>query len=277
MAEPIIQINRLSHAYEEGTPAIHDVTFDIPDNAFLAIIGHNGAGKTTLVKHFNGLLKPSSGQVLVAGIDVASTSTAALAHLVGFVFQNPDHQIFSGTVQEEVAFGLRNLGIAPHEIEKRVCQILDELELEAFRDTPPAMLGYGLRRKITLAAVLAMDPRILVLDEPTVGLDAHSTNEFFNHINRMHQQGHSIILVTHDMRLAAHYSSSCLVMRQGCTIGYDSTRSIFGNSDLLACAGLAQPAITKLGSALQDVGMPANLLGIEEFADAYLHLSERAS
>jgi len=274
MAEPLILVEHLSHAYEEGTPAIFDISLEIPDNAFLVLVGHNGAGKTTLVKHLNGLLKPTSGKVIVAGMDTRSTTTAVLARQVGFVFQNPDHQIFSGTVEEEVAFGLKNLGFRGQELDDSTHRALDALALLPYRNVPPAMLGYGLRRKVTLATVLAMNPRILVLDEPAVGLDAHSSEEFFGLVQRMHQEGHTIILVTHDMRLAVRYSSSCAVLNQGRLVGYGHTRSIFSQVNLLEKAGLAQPTITRLGRALQDIGMPADVLSVQEFADAYLRLSE---
>ncbi|MHB9034343.1 MAG: energy-coupling factor ABC transporter ATP-binding protein [Anaerolineae bacterium] len=274
MPEYIIQTSHLCHAYEEGLPAINDINIGIPENAFLAIIGHNGAGKTTLVKHFNGLLKPTSGKITVTGIETTCTSAAVLARQVGYLFQNPDHQIFSSTVSEEVAFGLKNLGYNSQEVRERVGAVLHEMELEAYATLPPAMLGYGLRRKVSLASVLAMEPRILVLDEPTVGLDARSTSEFFRHVTRLHHNGHTIILVTHDMRLAVQYCSSCLVMCQGEIAGHDTIRTIFSNTKLLQNAGLAQPVVTQLAHALGDIGMPDTVLSVSEFSDAYFSLAE---
>lgn len=274
MNASIAQITNLSHEYEENIPAIYDINLDIPANAFIAIIGHNGAGKTTLVKHLNGLLKPSHGQVIVAGLDTRTTTIASLARQVGYVFQNPDHQIFCPTVREEIGFGLRNLGTKPDEMKQRVDQALDDFKLSPYAQVPPAMLGFGLRRKVSLAAVLVMEPSILVLDEPTIGLDAHSTMEVFYHITRLHHKGHTIILVTHDMRLVAQYTNLCLVLRAGRALAYSTTRSIFGNLELIESAGMALPAITDLGRRMEDVGLPSDLLSVHEYISAYTGICE---
>lgn len=267
--EPAVRIQDLSHAYEENVPAIHHISLEIPDNAFLGIIGHNGAGKTTLVKHFNGLLKPTSGEVSVFGTDTRQTTIASLARHVGYVFQNPDHQVFSPTVREEIAFGLRNLHVAPHDAEARITAVLQDFGLMQFAETPPAILGYGMRRKVSLAAVLAMRPRMIILDEPTVGLDARSTEDIFEHVTRLHHHGHTIVLVTHDMRLAARYCSTCLVMSQGRVLAMGSPRLIFADTALLKRAGAVQPAITRLAARLGDVGMPAGILSVSEFVSTF--------
>jgi energy-coupling factor transporter ATP-binding protein EcfA2 len=272
MITPIVSITNLCHEYEENVPAIYDITLDIPANALLAIIGHNGAGKTTLVKHLNGLLRPSRGQVIVAGLDTRTTAVAKMARHVGYVFQNPDHQIFCATVREEIGFGLRNLGTKPEENKRRVDQALSDFNLTPYAQVPPAMLGFGLRRKVSLAAVLIMEPDILVLDEPTIGLDAVSTTEVFSHISRLHHAGHTIILVTHDMRLVAQYASLCLVLKAGRVLAFGPTRSIFRDFELVKSAGMAVPAITELGKRMQDTGMPGDLLSVQEFTAALADL-----
>lgn len=273
--EPVVRIQDLSHAYEENLPAIHDITLEIQANTFLGIIGHNGAGKTTLVKHLNGLLKPTSGQVSVFGIDTSKATIATLARQVGYVFQNPDHQVFNATVREEIAFGLKNLRVAPLEASARVAEVLHDFGLTSFAEMPPAMLGYGLRRKVSLAAVLAMQPSLLVLDEPTVGLDARSAEDFFSHVTRLHQNGHTIVLVTHDMRLVARYCSQCLVMSQGHALAMASPHAVFADTELLARACVTQPTITRLAGRLADIGMPGDILSVSEFIAAYHSLESQ--
>ncbi|MHB1355442.1 MAG: energy-coupling factor ABC transporter ATP-binding protein [Anaerolineae bacterium] len=274
MNASIVQITNLSHEYEENIPAIYDINLDIPANALMAIIGHNGAGKTTLVKHLNGLLKPSHGQVVVAGLDTKSTTVASMARHVGYVFQNPDHQIFCPSVREEIEFGLRNLGTETCEVKRRVDQALEVFGLSPYAKVPPAMLGFGLRRKVSLASVLVMEPAILVLDEPTIGLDAHSTMEVFKHITRLHHKGHTIILVTHDMRLVAQYADLCLVLKTGHALAFGPTRSIFGNLELINNAGMALPAITALGRRMEDAGLPRDMLSVREYITAFSGICE---
>jgi energy-coupling factor transporter ATP-binding protein EcfA2 len=274
MTTPIVRITELSHEYEEYIPAIYDINLEIPTNALMGIIGHNGAGKTTLVKHLNGLLKPTHGQVMVAGLDTRASTVAAMARHVGYVFQNPDHQIFCPTVREELGFGLRNLGTEPGELKTRVDQALDEFGLSPFAHLPPAMLGFGLRRKVSLAAVLLMEPEVLVLDEPTIGLDAPGTAEVLVHITRLHQKGHTIILVTHDMRLVAQFTNLCLVLKASRALAFGTTRSIFGNPDLIRSAGLALPVITALGRRMEDQGLPGDLLSVREFITSFESVGE---
>ena len=274
MNAPIVRIINLSHEYEENIPAIFDISLVIPANALMAIIGHNGAGKTTLVKHLNGLLKPSHGQVMVAGLDTRTTTVARMARHVGYVFQNPDHQIFCPSVHEEIGFGLRNLGTEPDEVTRRVDQALCDFNLLPYAQVPPAMLGFGLRRKVSLAAVLVMEPEILVLDEPTIGLDAQSTAEVFNHVSRLHQKGHTVILVTHDMRLVAQYTNLCLVLKAGRALAFGPTRSVYSDPELIKSAGMALPTITALGRRMEDVGLPNDLLSVGEYVAAFANLSE---
>lgn len=274
MNAPIVRITNLSHEYEENIPAIYDINLAIPVNALMAIIGHNGAGKTTLIKHLNGLLKPTHGTVVVAGLDTRTTTVATMARHIGYVFQNPDHQIFCPSVSEEIGFGLRNLGTEPDEVARRVDQALYDFSLLPYAQVPPAMLGFGLRRKVSLAAVLVMEPEILVLDEPTIGLDAQSTAEVFAHVTRLHQKGHTIILVTHDMRLVAQYASLCLVLKAGRALGFAPTRSIFGNPGLIKSSGMVLPAITALGRRMEDEGLPNDLLSVREYVAAFTGLGE---
>ncbi|MHB0857739.1 MAG: energy-coupling factor ABC transporter ATP-binding protein [Anaerolineae bacterium] len=264
-----IVVERLEHRYEEGVPALNGVDLMVPDGAFLAVIGQNGSGKTTLAKHLNGLLKPSSGRVCVYGQDTRHTSVAALARVVGYVFQNPDHQIFCSTVREELAFGPRNLGLASRQLDERVQDALAAFELAEFADAPPAMLGLGLRRKVSVAAVYAMRPRVLVLDEPTAGLDWRSVCGLMERVNLLNAAGSTIILVTHDMRLVAEHARQVLVMHQGRSLLSGTPRQVFGDTEALAVAHLAPPPITQLARCLAGYGLPLDILTVDEFRSAY--------
>jgi len=167
----MIIVDNVGFTYPSGVEAIKGISLVINDGEFIAIMGQNGAGKTTLVKHFNGLLKPTSGTILVDNVETTKTTIATLSKSVGFVFQNPDHQLFSETVEEEIAFALKNFGFEQETVEKQVTWALNLLSLEQYRKTSPFMLSGGERKRVALASVLAWNPKILILDEPTIGQD----------------------------------------------------------------------------------------------------------
>ena len=167
----MIEVENLHFTYPNGVKALIGVSLQIKDGEFVAIMGQNGAGKTTLVKHFNGLLKPTEGTVKVDEVDITKTSVASLARNTGFVFQNPDHQLFSETVEEEIAFALKNFGFEPEVVEKRTTWALNLLGLTQYRKTSPFLLSGGERKRVALASVLAWDPKTLIMDEPTIGQD----------------------------------------------------------------------------------------------------------
>jgi energy-coupling factor transporter ATP-binding protein EcfA2 len=273
---PCIRVEGLRYHYDDLGPALNGIDLTIRDNAYLAIIGQNGSGKTTLVKHFNGLLKPGAGHVSVEGTDTRAMSVGELARRVGYVFQNPDHMIFGATVREEIGFGPRNLGLTPAEVRERTDEALAAFDLTAHAETPPAVLGYGLRRKVSLAAVFAMRPHILILDEPTTGLDARSTAELMARVDRMHREGHTIVLVTHDMRLATRHCHEVLVMHEGRVLAYGPTREVFCRSEDLAQAQLTPPQVALLAQRLQKQGMSCDLLTADEFVEAYAALRSAA-
>jgi energy-coupling factor transporter ATP-binding protein EcfA2 len=239
---------------------------------FMALVGANGSGKTTLVKHFNGLLRPRRGQVCVAGRDTASCSVGELARQVGYLFQHPEQQIFSATVRQEVAFGPRNLGLSPAEVDARVDAALIRFDLTAVADTPPAILSYGLRRRVTLASLAAMDPPLLVLDEPTVGLDASSLRETLGWLAELQSRGHTILLVTHDMALVAEYAERAVVLHEGQILADGRPVDLFRQSDLLARASLAPPPVMALAQALRPYGLQGDSLTVEAFCDEYAAL-----
>ena len=275
MAEPILEADGVWFWYGEGAPVVRDVTLVIGSGEFVALVGANGSGKTTLVKHFNGLLRPRRGLVRVAGRDAAGRSMGELAQQVGYLFQRPEQQIFSPTVRQELAFGPRNLGLAQAEIEARVEAALARFGLAAIAGQPPAILSYGLRRRVTLASLAAMDPPVLVLDEPTVGLDARGLEETFAWLAGLHTQGRTIVLVTHDMALAAAHAGRVVVLGQGQVIADGPPANLFRQADLLARAALIPPPVTALAQALSSLGMRGDSLTVEAFCDEYVALVEK--
>ncbi len=269
---PAIQVEDLHYRYDDGPWALRGVNFSIEAGDFLAIVGQNGSGKTTLVKHFNGLLRPTRGRVVVLGEDTAGRSVGQLARKVGYLFQNPDHQIFAPTVWEEVAFGPRNLGFSEDEVTAHTTEALALFGLEDQADTPPAVLGYGLRRKVTLAAVWAMHPQVLVLDEPTAGLDWRSSRTLMQAVTDLNRQGHTIIMITHDMKLVAEFASKVLVLNDGQILAYGLTRQVFQQETILRQAFLAPPPITALARRMRPYGLRGDNLTVEEFSQEYTAL-----
>jgi energy-coupling factor transport system ATP-binding protein len=253
------------YRYQPGVQALAGVDLFISPGECVALIGANGSGKTTLAKHVNGLLRPQQGRVLAAGRDTRRVSTGEMARQISYVFQNPDHQIFAPTVREEIAFGPRNLGLSRAEVERRVEMALTDFHLTPLADLPPATLGYGQRRLVTLAAAHAMGPQVLILDEPTVGLDRLLKARLFEWMAGLHMGGATVLLITHDMRLAS-LTSRCMVMRKGQVILDAATPEIFTHLERLARAGIEPPPIVALSSRL---GLPGTPLTVGDFCRAF--------
>ena len=246
-------------------PALAGLDLALSAGEYVALIGANGSGKSTLAKHAGGLLRPQQGRVLVTGRDTRLISTGELARQVGHVFQNPDHQIFAATVWEEIAFGPRNLGLRPAEVQKRVQAALAAFHLASVADLPPTTLGYGQRRLVTLAAVHAMQPQVLILDEPTAGLDRRLTARLVEWVSELHASGATVVLITHDMRLAS-LAPRCVVMDHGRVVLDGPTAQVFTHLPVLAQAGIAPPPIVELSRRLR---LPAAPLSLDDFCRAF--------
>lgn len=219
----VISLDHVSYQYERGgnaSKALDDVTFDIERGSFIGLIGHNGSGKTTLAKHLNGLIRPTQGTVTVDGLDASKHSVGEMAAHVGFVFQNPDHQIFCSTAKEEIAFGPTALGLDGATVFKRVDEMLTLFDLHRYEDVSPATLGYGERRAVALSSVLAMRTPILVLDEPTAGLDHRLAARFLGTIEKLNQRGVTIVMISHDMRAVYRYCTHVLELEDGKVVQY---------------------------------------------------------
>ncbi len=261
--EPVISFQDVWVRYPDGTVAVKGVSLDIYRGEMVAIIGKNGSGKSTLLSLTAGLNKPWKGKAYVAGIDVATATTRELVQHVGYVFQNPDHQLFTNTVEEELAFGPRNFNVHEEEVKRRVEEALDMLELQEMRHMHPQALSRGQRRRLAVASVLTMYPEILVLDEPTTGQDwGHSVMlmELAKRLNR--ERGMTVVFITHDMRIVAEYAERVVLMHMGKLIMDTGPRAVFNSEEILDY-NIYPPYITQLSHRVFE-GKPP-VLRVEEF------------
>ncbi|MCX8153965.1 MAG: energy-coupling factor ABC transporter ATP-binding protein [Candidatus Bathyarchaeota archaeon] len=266
----MIEVEKVHFIYPNGIEALNGVSLTIRDGDFVAIMGQNGAGKTTLIKHFNGLLKPTKGVVRVNGVETTKTSVAALARNVGFVFQNPDHQLFSETVEEEIAFALKNFGFDTEVIEKRISWALNLLGLEQYRKTSPFLLSGGERKRVALASVLAWDPQTLVLDEPTIGQDYQQKEKLRQFIVQMQAQGKTVVIVTHDVEFVAECNPRVVLMKDGKIVADGEGRAILTDPEVLAQSSVVLPQITQVFMRLTPLGLPRNVLDVYEAKEILL-------
>ena len=260
----MIEVKDLYFTYPTGLEALRGINFTIDDGEFLAIMGQNGAGKTTLVKHFNGLLKPTKGEVLVNGVNTRDVSVAKLARNVGFVFQNPDHQLFSETVEKEIAFALRNFGFKQAVIEKQVDWALNLLDVTQYRKTSPFMLSGGERKRVALASILAWDPQIIILDEPTIGQDHQQKEKLQQFILQLNAQKKTVVVVTHDVEFVAECNPRVVLMSQGKILAEGIAKEIMTNEKLVAQASIVPPQITQIFLELADLGLPTDVIDVHE-------------
>jgi energy-coupling factor transport system ATP-binding protein len=248
--EALIEVEGLSHRYPNGVVALEGVDLEVRRGEFVAVLGQNGSGKTTLVKHFNGLLEPTEGSVRVEGEETAEQGIRRLGQRVGYVFQNPDHQIFSDTVFDEVAFGPKVRGYEEDEIRERVSEALAAVGLEGYEEEDPFGLTKGERQRVAVASVLAVRPDVLILDEPTTGLDYAEQRSMMDLVRRLNEAGSTIIAVTHTMWVVAEYAHRAVVMKDGRTTLSGTVREVFGREEELRDAALRPPHIVSLGNSL---------------------------
>jgi len=271
----MIEVRDICFTYPNGIEALKGVSLTIRNGEFLAIMGENGAGKTTLVKHFNGLLKPTEGSVLVDGVETRKVSVATLARKVGFVFQNPDNQLFSETVEEEVAFALKNFGFEENVIERRVTWALNLLDLAQYRKTSPFMLSGGERKRVALASVLAWNPKILMLDEPTIGQDYQQKEKLRQFILQMKAQRKTTIIVTHDVEFVAECNPRVVLMRDGRIVADGEAQKILTDPEILIEASIVPPQIAQIFLQLSELGLPKDVIDVYEARKILLNVSER--
>jgi energy-coupling factor transport system ATP-binding protein len=275
---PILRVKNLCHTYPDGTTALRDVSLDIAEGEYLLIIGQNGAGKSTLVKHFLNLLSATTGQVMIDGrsisrserVATASFSVSDLARSIGYVAQNPDNQIFNTTVEKEVSFALINLGYSPEIVTQRTEASLEAMGLLEYRSYHPLSLPKGDRARVVIAAILAMEPRIVVFDEPTTGQDYQGAKAILEVSRQLHQMGKTVIVITHHLYLMPEYAERVIIMGQGTILLDAPIRQAYHQTDLLAKTYLTPPQAVLLAQKLGQLsGYPNSLLTPQEIADCF--------
>jgi len=271
----MIEAQNVYFTYPSGVEALKGISLTIQNGEFVAIMGQNGAGKTTLVKHFNGLLKPTRGKVFIDEVDTTKVSVATLARNVGFVFQNPDHQLFSETVEDEIAFALKNFGFKENIIKRRVTWALNLLGLTQYRKTSPFMLSGGERKRVALASVLAWNPKILILDEPTIGQDYQQKEKLRQFILQMKAQRKTIIIVTHDVEFVAECNPRVLLMLEGKIVADGEARKVLTNLEILTKASIVPPQIAQIFLQLPDTELSKNVIDVYEAQGMLLKILEK--
>ncbi len=264
----IIKTEHLSHLYSAGTPfekaAIEDVSVEIEPGEFIGVIGHTGSGKSTLIQHFNGLLQPTSGKIYVDGKDIWDEKNKKnirdVRFQVGLVFQYPEYQLFEETVYKDIAFGPGNMGLSKEEIHTRVMEAMDFVGLKGkYAEKSPFDLSGGQKRRVAIAGVIAMRPKVLILDEPTAGLDPKGRDKILGQIREYHQQtGSTVLLVSHSMEDIAKYAEKVLVMNHAKVFDYDTVERVFSKNEELTRMGLSVPQVSKVFHQLRAAGYPVS-------------------
>ncbi len=279
----MIKVENLSYIYQQGMPfekhALYDVNLEIQDGEFVALIGHTGSGKSTLIQHFNALVKPTSGKIYIDGVDITDPKTdlRVMRRTVGLVFQYPEHQLFEETVYKDIAFGPSNMGLSEQEIKDRVYSAIDLVGItEEQLEKSPFELSGGQKRRVAIAGVLAMKPKVLILDEPTAGLDPAGRDEILGSIKKLHEKSDNmtVIFVSHSMEDVAKIANTVIVMNKGHMFMHDTVGAVFSHGDELRKMGLNVPQITQLMAVLRDKGVdvPKNIYTVDAAVDAVKRL-----
>ena len=259
----VIQTEELTYTYSKGTPfektAVDHVNLSVEEGGIIGVMGHTGSGKSTLIQHFNGLIRPDSGRILLDGKDIweDKTNLRDVRFKVGLVFQYPEYQIFEETVFADIAFGPKNMGLDDAEIRRRVLETANDIgRPEELMERSPFDLSGGQKRRVAIAGVMAMEPRVLVLDEPTAGLDPAGRDKILSHIKKYHERTkNTILIVSHSMEDIASFADKILVMNKARLFCYDDTEKVFARSQELSEIGLDVPQITKVFMRLKQMGV----------------------
>jgi len=270
--EPMIVVENLRHTYpglEKGIEALRGVSFTINKGEFVALIGQNGSGKSTLALHLVGILKPTNrdASIEIAGLNAAKCRSKELIKHINYVYQNPDDQIFCEIVQEEIAFGLEAQGLTTEDVDRRTAQALEIFGLAPLKNEYIVHLDRGRRTYVSISAIMALEPDILIIDEPTTGLDERDSLAVMRELQNLTKAGKTVIAITHNMNLAAAYADHVIVMHEGKVLLDGAPREVFAQSELLAKSYIAPPQITELGQRLKPLGLPSDILSVDEMVE----------
>ncbi len=268
--ETVLEVRDLTYKYHNGTVAIENINMQINRGEKVAVIGSNGAGKSTLLSHFNGLKEPTSGEILIEGqkMEYDKPSLMKIRQKVGVVFQNSSNQLFAPTVIEDVAFGPMNLGLPREEVDKRVEESLKAVGMEGFEEMTPHHLSGGQQKRIAIAGIIAMRPEIIILDEPTAGLDPQGVDQVLGILNKLNEEGITIIISSHDVEMITEFSDKIFVLHNGHIINQGSTEEVFANHAILREAHLKPPKSSEILHRLQKKGLDVEVkLKTEEAVD----------
>ncbi len=252
---PLIMMHDVEYVYSNGTVALKKVSLNINKGEFITIMGQNGAGKTTLIRTINGLIRPTKGEIFLEGENIDSKTIATLSKKVGIIFQNPTHQLFSNTVEDEIKFSLKNLNLDKEEIQIKADKVLKEFNLEKYRNRSPLSLSGGESKKIAIASIICRDPEILVFDEPTLGQDAKEIRFLVKLIHNELKRGKTIIIVTHSVEFTIEHAPRTVLMSGGRIIADGPTKNILTNEFLVENSSLVMPQVYQLRIELQKIGI----------------------
>ena len=263
---PFIEVKDLVYCYPDGTKALNGINLEVGLGEMMALIGQNGSGKTTLSKCLNGLFKPTSGDVIVDGLNSRNTSIVQMVKRVGYVFQNPDHQLFNNNCWDEIAYGPRNIELPEDEVKERVAEAAQVVGLkEEYFTEHPFFLSKGLRQRVAIASILALRPRVIIVDEPTTGQDRYQSLEIMNFLKDLNENhGHTIIIITHDMPIVASYAHRVVAMGIGQILADDTPDKVFSQPDVLSKTFLEPPQITQLAQRAKQWGFDQGVLTVNE-------------
>jgi energy-coupling factor transport system ATP-binding protein len=272
--EVYIQVRDLDFEYPDGTKALNKINIEIFKGEFIALIGQNGSGKTTLSKCLNGLYKPTRGDIIVDGLNSKESSIVQMVRRVGYVFQNPDHQLFNNNCWDEIAYGPRNIQLSEEEVKDRVEEAIQVVGLpKIYHQEHPFFLSKGLRQRVAIASILALKPHVIIVDEPTTGQDVKQSIEIMSFLKSLNEDlGHTIIIITHDMPIVGLYSQRVIAMAQAQVVADGSTREVFKQADILRKTFLEPPQITQLAQATQGSGFDPGILTVDEMVENYLRI-----
>jgi len=273
--ENYIQVKELDFAYPDGTKALKNINLEIAKGEFIALIGQNGSGKTTLSKCLNGLYKPTGGDIIVDGLNSKDSSIVQMVRRVGYVFQNPDHQLFNNNCWDEIAYGPRNIELSETEVKERVEEAIQVVGLpKIYHKEHPFFLSKGLRQRVAIASILALRPQVIIVDEPTTGQDAKQSLEIMDFLKSLNKNlGHTIIIITHDMPIVGLYAQRVIAMAQARVMADGPTREVFAQAEILEKTFLAPPQITQLAQAVQGLGFDPGTLTVDEMVESFLKVN----